>query len=244
MMPRIQSFWYGTELPRHVFLCIKSFIDHGHDYRLYSYRPLDLPPGAVACDAADIIAEDRVFFYKEPDGSRGSVSGFSNLFRYKLLRSHGNWWVDTDVLCLSPTLPETECYFGWESDDLIGTAILQVPQNHRLLERAIEDSVAAGTDFGWGQIGPLLVTRLVRELGLEALARPREVAYPTNWREHRLPVTEDGFAKMASLTRGLPFLHLWHEMFRKARDTSIDSPEPGSYLAAAYDQHHVRHHQG
>ena len=36
----------------------------------------------------------------------GSVAGFSNLFRYELLRRDGGWWVDTDVLCLAAELAD------------------------------------------------------------------------------------------------------------------------------------------
>jgi hypothetical protein len=236
-MAVFQSFWYGDSLPRHAMLSIKSFLDHGHDYHLYMYTPFDLPDGAHALDARDVLPSDRVFFYKQQDGERGSVAAFSNLFRYEVLRANGNWWVDTDVVCLARSVPDAETFWGWESDDRICTAILKVPPDYHLIEQAARESQTAGSELSWGQTGPVLITRLVLELGLDHLSSPRDCAYPINWSEHRLPVTAGGFHTSCSRLRGRPFLHLWHEMFRRGRDESINEPEPGSFLRMLYTRH-------
>jgi hypothetical protein len=56
-----------------------------------------------------------VFFYGDRAGiGRGSVSAFSNLFRYYLLHQMGGWWVDADVVCLSECVPATPIFMGWE----------------------------------------------------------------------------------------------------------------------------------
>lgn len=234
-----RSFWHGERLPRHVVLSIKSFVEQGHDYRLYSYGSFELPAGARLEDARDILPADRVFFYKNPDGSNGSVSAFSNVFRYELLSRYGGWWVDTDVICLSPSAPETELYLGWESEAWICSAIIRAPAGHALIQRALAESAAAGTNFGWGQIGPKLVTRLIKELGLEDCVAPRDFAYPTTFPEYEMPVRAQDAEAVRQRVHGKPFLHLWHEMFRRSNDGSIDRPEDGSYLDSAYRKHGV-----
>jgi hypothetical protein len=42
-MARFQAFWFGNRLGPCERLCMKSFLDHGHEYDLYSYTPLLVP---------------------------------------------------------------------------------------------------------------------------------------------------------------------------------------------------------
>ncbi len=37
MLPIIQSLWIGNPLSKLERLCIQSFIDHGHEFHLYTY---------------------------------------------------------------------------------------------------------------------------------------------------------------------------------------------------------------
>ncbi|MEJ1979300.1 MAG: hypothetical protein WDN49_27580 [Acetobacteraceae bacterium] len=68
---------------------MRSFLDHGRAYRLYTYDPaLEVPRGAQRCDAAEIMDRTQVFLLPSGAG-RGSVSIFSDLFRYELLWRHG-----------------------------------------------------------------------------------------------------------------------------------------------------------
>ena len=42
----VTSLWVGGELPLMSVLCIKSFLDHGHAFQLFSYRNYDnIPAG-------------------------------------------------------------------------------------------------------------------------------------------------------------------------------------------------------
>src|SRR5262245_10683422 len=104
-----RSFWLGERISPLEYLCIQSFLSHGHRYVLYTYGPVEgLPPGCELADARKVLPEDRVFLYPALGGRTqgGHPSGFTNLFRYKLLRDEGGWWVDTDVLCNRAELPE------------------------------------------------------------------------------------------------------------------------------------------
>src|SRR4051812_44012710 len=80
-------------------LAIRSFLHHGHEFRLYTYQPVEnLPPGTVELDAAEILPASAIF----ESASHKTFAGFSNFFRYKLLLEKGGWWVDSDVVCLVP----------------------------------------------------------------------------------------------------------------------------------------------
>ena len=78
-VPTVSSFWYGTALPPHCWLCLKSFIDRGYQFELYTYAQLDVPRGVTLRDARELLPESRVFFYRSGPGA-GSVAAFANLF--------------------------------------------------------------------------------------------------------------------------------------------------------------------
>ena len=99
---RFQSFWYGGGLSPYEFLCLKSFIDCGHAFDLYTYDPdLAVPAGVQVRDASELIDRSEVFVYQPEGFGKGSPSAFSNLFRSKLMVEKGGWWTDTDVVCLT-----------------------------------------------------------------------------------------------------------------------------------------------
>ena len=94
----IQSLWIGKPLSKLEQLSIKSFIDNGHEYHLYVYDNIqNIPEGTIIKDANEILNKDEIFYYKN-----GSVSAFSNLFRFTLLYKKGGYWADTDLICTKP----------------------------------------------------------------------------------------------------------------------------------------------
>ena len=110
----IQGLWIGPRLSVMERLSIASFLHHGHDYRLYTYGPVEgLPAGAVLEDARSILPESMIFQYRE----HASFAGFSNYFRYKLLLERGGWWVDTDTVCLRPFDFDEPYVFGSQPDE-------------------------------------------------------------------------------------------------------------------------------
>jgi hypothetical protein len=234
-----QSFWFGDDLPRCPRVCMSSFVEHGHEFHLYSYRPLAVPAGVRNRDAREILPAESVFLY--PRGAeKGSVAGFANWFRYELLLARGGWWVDADVLCRSPRVPEADLFIGRENDEALGTAILKLPAGHRLARRLSEECRRAGSDIVWAQTGPRLMTSLVREEGLWESCYPSAFAYPIPWQDAldtaRPEKRDDVLARIA----GAPFLHLWNEIFRQTRSSGLVEPPPGSFLADVFAHHAAR----
>src|SRR5579862_9281216 len=112
----IQGLWVGSSLSAMERLCISSFLKHGHIFRLFVYEPVTgIPPGTEVHDAKLILPASAIFRY-----ANGSLAGFSNFFRYKLLLERGGWWVDLDTVCLK--------YFDFE-DDYVFASHLQKDGN-------------------------------------------------------------------------------------------------------------------
>ena len=98
----VQGLWIGSNLELMEQLSIKSFLANGHHYHLYVYEPVkNVPKGVMVQDANAVIPSREIFAYANGPG-RGSVSAFSNIFRYQLLYEKGGWWADLDVVCLRP----------------------------------------------------------------------------------------------------------------------------------------------
>jgi hypothetical protein len=234
----LQSFWFGEGLSPYERLAMKSFLDFGHSYTLYAYRKFDVPKGVELRDAAEILPESRVFVYKREPG-RGSVAAFSNLFRYRLLREAGGWWVDADVICLAEKIPEPDVFLGWEEDEKVGSAILRFPARHPLPAALYRAADAAGDDVAWGEVGPHLVTRLVHEVGLEASVLPRERSFPIRARnalDLLVPSLEE---KVARQVRGAPMLHYWNEILRRAVVFKWMAPPPESFMGHLFRRHGI-----
>ncbi len=228
-MQIFQSFWHGESLANYANICMKSFLHFGHQFHLYTYDEIEVPSGVILCDADDILPREDVFFYKKEDGSKGSVAAFSNLFRYELLKKKGNWWVDTDVLCLSNKVPMANSFFGWEDNRHVNGAILKIPSESALLEALIKNARDAGKDVYWGQIGPRLLTRLIVELGLSHQVSPSSFAYPLHWDDYRDLLEPERRSDVYERLKDAPFLHLWNEKFRLDGNLSLDNPVDGSF---------------
>ncbi|MBD2297299.1 glycosyltransferase [Nostoc sp. FACHB-190] len=183
----IQGLWIGGELSTMEQLSIASFIKSGHEYHLYIYNDVqNIPKDTVIKDGNEILPSEMIFTYQSGWG-KGSYAGFADLFRYHLLRKRGGWWVDTDVICLKP--------FDFESDSVISssyegkwgtvanTCVLKLPENDYLANSLCE--ISQQKDLGniaYGDIGPLLLQKLVSELDYKKHLVSHEAFCPITWR--------------------------------------------------------------
>jgi len=104
----IQTLWTHGNLSTMERLCLKSYLDNGHEVHLYTYEGVpNVPNGVIIKDGNEIISKDfldyRTFI------NNGT---FADFFRYKLLYDRGGFWVDTDLICLRPFDFEAEYVFG------------------------------------------------------------------------------------------------------------------------------------
>jgi mannosyltransferase OCH1-like enzyme len=161
------------------------------------------------------------------------------MFRYRLLMLRGGWWVDTDVVCLSPQVPDDALFLEREDDTTIGNAVMKFPQGHAFVGALYEASRAAGQDIAFGQTGPALITKLAQQQGMWDRAGAPSSAYPVHYDDAFLPVTVSGREATRERTRSAAFLHLWNEVFRRAGSMALHNPPNRSFLADLYRKHRV-----
>ena len=91
----IGMLWMEGPLSYLEQLCVKSFVDAGHEVILYHYGPVqNVPDGVVMEDAAQFLQQDGFLLHKRTS----SPALHSDVFRYKMLEKSQNIiWADTDA---------------------------------------------------------------------------------------------------------------------------------------------------
>ncbi|HHP7237682.1 hypothetical protein [Longibacter sp.] len=229
--PVFQTFWYGSELGPRETLCLTSFVERGASIEVYTFDPdLTVPDGVVRRDASELYDEDDVFFYEKGIG-QGNVAAFSNLFRYRLLYERGGWWVDADILYTGEAVPEVDVFAGWETDGSICNAILKFPAGSTVMRDCMERAGEMGGDVTWGEAGPALVTKVLREHGRMDVAAPVRYAYPVPWQEAPslyVPDRRQEIEKKVGANSS-PFVHFWNSILRLAGFQPSIAPPRDSY---------------
>jgi hypothetical protein len=240
-MTTLQSLWIGSELSPIEAMSIQSFLARGHAFDLFVYGNVkNVPAGCIQRDARLILGEDRIFVYQHGH-AKGSLAGFSNLFRYKLLVERGGWWVDLDVVCVADRLPDVEVALAPEDNERVNQAIIKFPQGHPAMAYAYAQTAAIGANAKWGECGPGLITKIVPMFGLEPALMPRQSFYPIHWRESFKLIDPEQREYVENQTRGATFVHLWNETFRRARYDKSVRPPQGSYLYGLLEAHDLLH---
>jgi len=216
--------------------CLKSFVDHGHRIVLYGYERQQAPDWLEQEDAAGLIPQDQLFFYDNGPG-KGSVSAFSNIFRYALCAAYGDWWVDTDVVCLSSQWPEPlgGIAAGREHPRSIGTAVLWLEKS--LAARLEDRAWRLGKHVSWGEAGPNLLTRMVEEEGMSGLILPQNAFYPVPLEKWDWVHAEDHRDEVCSMARESFCTHLWNEYACQHCFQKSVRPEPQSFFGQRVSKH-------
>jgi hypothetical protein len=154
---------------------------------------------------------------------------------------HGGIYLDTDVEAVRPFEPQVRhrCFFGFQlrehPTDWVNTAVFGAEPDHWFVERALAALLRAGDDplarlLGIERptrYGPRLVTRLLREAGLDRYADegvtvggdvavlPTDVFYPYSWEEE---YTAD------CITPRTLAVHLWEQSWKKGGAAALAAP--------------------
>jgi len=185
----VHGLWIGSTLSSLELLTIQSFIDNGHEFHLWLYYQMatPLPSGTVVKDARNVLPSERIFRYKYSDQfghGKGSLAGFSDIFRYKLLHDYGGWWVDMDVTCLKPLdFPSTYVFRPHHDMPVVGN-IMKCPPRSELMqycyERAFREVDENNRDW---HLPIQILNDGIEQMGLSGYIR--NITNPESWYENR-----------------------------------------------------------
>ena len=201
-LPIIQSLWIGDDLTNLEKLCIRSFIDHGHEFHLYTYADIGgIPDGTTIKDGNEVLPASKIFFR----GKNKSVAAFSDWFRYELLAVRGGFWVDMDYVCLRPFDFPADIVFA-RNDNGYATSVIKFPARHECMTAL---AAACANTRHREKIGYLTFYRLlsaeIRRLGLEHYAVPLSTLLPLETDPLSLIFEAGGDGRFGKNTYGMHF---------------------------------------
>lgn len=227
----VSTFWHGNSFSDLELLCIKSFLYYGYEYYIYSYEDSikNIPSEANLVDASSIIDEEELFFYQNGFNS-GSVSGFSNMFRYNLLNQKGGIWVDTDLCLLSEDLGfNSTNVFVKELDfkDKFASCLIKSKRKNHILRKCVQEFEKFNKEkMKHGETGPELVTDVIKNSNLRSMDVEIKESYnyfPFTWNE-----IENVFYDNIDIKDEWKTIHFWNAWLT---DKGID--KNGSYPSSS-----------
>ena len=212
----IQMMWVQNHLPRLARVCIESFVRCGHPVKLYCYDGCDWSfPGVEIADAADVLPRDQIF-QPQIGAAKGSLSVFSDLFRYRLLNDRGGWWADADTYCLRPWRFEAACVSSRDCSEpwRIVTTPTKVPAGQDYIQAALSAALAQNKRaIVWSEIGCQLLCRLAKDFrNLAQITLPHEVFMPWDYRNMERMVMQ---SRLPQVPPNGKALHLFNEVWRR-----------------------------
>ena len=246
---KIQGLWIGTELSNLEKLCINSFLKNGHSFYLYTYTDIaGIPEGTTICDANQIIPEKDIFRYTCNCGPgckhTGSLGGFANLFRYKLLFEKGGYWVDLDMVCLrhfdfnEKYIFSSEMNFSYETGqdtEYINVGVIKAMYSKsKAIKYAYQYSKNKDpSKLNFGETGPKLFKKMVDSLGLQRFTKPYYAFCPVSWEHWKYLIDPDAYSRfkipdLDNIPEGVYAIHMSNEMLRQYKIDKNGSFHPDS----------------
>lgn len=262
-LPMIAALWMEGRLSFLEQLCLKSFVDAGHNVVLYHYGPLqNVPDGIELGDANEFLPRTNFLTHQRT----GSPALHSDVFRYKMLgKSKNTIWADTDAYCMKPFETETGHYYGWESEKHINGGVLGLPADSDTLRELLEftsDEFSIPTYYGedyvkeleekrdagnsvhasempWGVWGPHAVTHFLHKTGEDRYAFPQDVLYPFTFRD-RGKMLKRNFDVSPWVTDNTCSVHLYGRRMRaRLVEKEGGAPHPKSLLGKLLIKHDI-----
>ena len=123
----VQSLWIGDQLSLMEIYSIKSFLNLGMEFHLYTYNKVkDVPKGTKIKDANKILPQETVFKLQE------TFLPFSDIWRYKLLYEKGGYWVDLDIIATKVFDFKEDFVFASERTIQKGAYAMKVPSVYQI----------------------------------------------------------------------------------------------------------------
>ena len=210
-MANFGSLWVGNPLSKVEQTALASFIYHKHSFTLFVYdMNMQVPNGVIKEDANKIIPESEIFKVQD------SYGPFADMFRYTMIQKTGLTWTDTDSICLRSDWDFGDYLFGFEEPGRLANGILRMPQDSELVNFLINNSVKYDkSKIVWSEIGPLLVTKGAKRLGVLKYAQEPEVFYPIHFWQWKKIWNKDYKQEVLDKCKDAHTLQIWNQFLNR-----------------------------
>lgn len=264
--PVIASMWVGPALTWIEQVCLKSFLDHGHEVILYAYEPIaNVPNGVTIADAAQILPGDQIIRHART----GSPAYHADKFRLRLMEQTDYIWADTDAYCHRPIeVPAHGHLHGLigPKGTMVNNGVLRLPKDSGTLAAMIEftaddypippwymhkdrKELQARKDAGepvhvsllpWGVWGPNALTHFLKKTGELQYSLPQAALYPVPFEKKSLMFRPAKCAKIEAMcTDETLSVHLWGRRFRGVAKAQGGRPARGSFADKICEKHGI-----
>ncbi|KIC15037.1 methyltransferase [Leisingera sp. ANG-Vp] len=264
-LPAIASLWVGAELSWLEQLCLKSFVDNGHEMILFTYDEVKgVPDGVRVADANDILPSERIIRHAKT----GSPAYHADVFRLHMLRQTDYVWADTDAYCCQPWDIKGKHFHGWISDNkpMVNNGVLRLPKTSKTLKAMLQFTsdeypippwysaekqaeLQTLKDRGegvhvsllpWGVWGPDALTWFLQETGEVSNSRPGHVIYPVPFKRAGVVLNPNRPNQARGHIRSDTLsIHFWGRRFRNIAAKYGGVPAEGCYVHELLAKHGI-----
>lgn len=264
-LPTIASLWVGEELSWLEQLCLKSFVDHGHEVILFTYDEVKgIPDGVRQQDANDILPADNIIRHAKT----GSPAYHADVFRLHMLYQTDYVWADTDAFCCQPWKLKGKHFHGWISDKIpqVNNGVLRLPKSSKTLKAmmkftsdeypippwyrdAKQDELRARKAKGegehvsllpWGVWGPDALSWFLKDTGEIRHSQPGHVIYPVPFRIAGATLNPNRINQTRNMIKEDTLsIHFWGRRFRNIAAKYGGVPAEGCYVHELLKKHEI-----
>lgn len=207
----VRGVWFGSELTNIQKLCIRSYINNGHEFHLYVSGPVaGIPVGTIVEDAEKVISHGTL---QQARARFCCITHFSDYFRALLILKEGGWYVDLDTVCLKHfDFPEPYAFVSESTiygtakpgdkptpastkvEEYLSGCIFKAPANDPFVQYVVNriESMNNSNPAGcrkWILTGPALFKEVIPMFGLQQYVKAPSVFDGVNYSEFSIFVT-------------------------------------------------------
>ena len=233
-------FWDKDKISLYEYIYLKSFLKNNFKVNVYSYTKIKLPKGAILKDASTILNQKEIkkFIHQ---GRMGCIAAFADKFRIEILRLNKGWWFDMDILCLKRAeefkkLEDNKIVIGMETENSVNNAVLKI-SDFDFLDKISSEIKKKGYVLRWGEIGPKLITKLLKNENKFKKALNKKYFYPVNYKNFSYLILPRYYKKAKSLCEKSFTIHTYNQIFNRFGIPKNILPPKGSLLNEKFLQY-------
>jgi hypothetical protein len=227
-------FWNHRNISIYEYCCLNSFLKNNFQVNVYSYVDINLPKGAKLKNASEILNKNEIKKFVHGKKPR-CLAAFADKFRIELQKKNLGWWFDMDVVCLKSAKyflqleKKNKFIIGKEVKNKINTAVLKI-NDHLLSNEISRDIENIGYTIKWGEIGPNLITKILKTKKIYHKAQPQWKFYAINYKNFDLLILPKNKKKAKILTKNSFVTHTYNQIFNRFGIPKNIMPPKGSFL--------------
>jgi hypothetical protein len=239
--PIANFFWNSSELSIYELCCLNSFIKNNFEVHVYSFVKIKLPKKAKLKNASTILNKKEINKFVH-HGKTGCLAAFSDKFRIELQKKKLGWWFDLDVVCLKNSKfftaleKNNKFVIGMETKNKINNAVLKINDSF-LLDQILKKIEKAGYVINWGEIGPNLITKILKENKLFDMAQHRKKFYAINYTNFNWLILPKYKQLAKQITKNSLVVHNYNQIFNRFGIPKNIMPPKNSFLYEIFSRY-------